>query len=55
MPIPAYVSMDARIAYRVNDNLTLALSGQNLLQSPQKQTSSAQVERSVNFTATVGF
>ncbi len=53
--IPNYVSMDARFAYRVNDNLTLALSGQNLLQSPQKQTSTAEVERRINFTATVGF
>ena len=37
--IPDYVSVDARIAYRITDNLTLAISGQNLLQSPQKQTS----------------
>jgi outer membrane receptor for ferrienterochelin and colicins len=54
VPIPDFVSTDARIAYHITDNLTLALSGQNLLQSPQKQTSAADVERSINFTATIG-
>ncbi len=53
--IPDYVSVDARIAYRVTDNLTLAFSGQNLLQSPQKQTSAPEVERRVFVTASVGF
>ncbi len=53
--IPDYVSVDARIAYRVTDNLTLAFSGQNLLQSPQKQTSAPEVERRVYVTASVGF
>ena len=53
VPIPDYVSVDARIAYRVTDNLTLAISGQNLLQSPQKQTSAAMVERRVYVTASI--
>ena len=53
--IPDYVSVDARIAYHVTDNLTLAFSGQNLLQSPQKQTSAPEVERRVFVTASVGF
>jgi outer membrane receptor for ferrienterochelin and colicins len=52
--IPDFVSTDARISYHITENLTLALSGQNLLQSPQKQTSAADVERSVYFTATIG-
>jgi iron complex outermembrane receptor protein len=53
--VPDYVSVDARIAYRITDNLTLALSGQNLLQSQQTQTSAAAVERRVLVTASVGF
>ncbi len=52
--IPDYVSVDARIAYRVTDNLTLALSGQNLLELPQRQTSAAMVERRILMTASVG-
>jgi outer membrane receptor for ferrienterochelin and colicins len=52
--IPDFVSTDARIAYRITEQLTVALSGQNLLQSPQKQTSAANVERTINFTATIG-
>ena len=54
-PIPDYVAVDARIAYQVTDNLTLALSGQNLLDSPQRQTSAAAVERRVLVTASVAF
>lgn len=50
--IPDYVSVDARIAYRINDHLTLAVSGQNLLQSPQRQTSAPEVERRVLVTLT---
>ncbi len=50
--IPDYVSMDARIAYRMTDHLTLAVSGQNLLQSPQRQTSAPEVERRVYLTVT---
>ena len=52
--IPDYVSVDARIAYRFTDNLTLAVSGQNLLDSPQRQTSAAAVERRVLATLSVG-
>ncbi|MGP6157775.1 MAG: TonB-dependent receptor plug domain-containing protein [Vulcanimicrobiaceae bacterium] len=43
--IPAYVSVDARIGYKLNDRLTLSLSGQNITQSPQRQTSAPDVER----------
>ena len=53
--IAGYTSVDARIAYRITDNVTLALSGQNLLNSPQKQTSAAAVERQVFVTANVSF
>ncbi len=45
--IPDYVSLDARLAYRLSENLTLSISGQNLLNSPQRQTSAAAVERQV--------
>ena len=45
--ISDYVSVDARLAYQVNDHLTLAVSGQNLLESPQIQTSGPAVERRV--------
>ena len=47
-----YVSADARVAYRINDHLMLAVSGQNLLQSPQRQTSAAEVERRILVTLT---
>ena len=50
VPIPGYVTADARIAYRLTDRLTLAVSGDNLLTSPQRQTSSAAVERQVMVT-----
>ncbi|HEX3483997.1 MAG TPA: TonB-dependent receptor [Micropepsaceae bacterium] len=54
-PIPDYLSFDARIAYRLTDWATLAVSGQNLGSSPQKQTSGPAVERSVFATLTVNF
>jgi iron complex outermembrane receptor protein len=44
-PVAAYFNADARIGYRINDNLTLSLSGQNLLQSHQMQTSGPAIER----------
>jgi len=53
--ISDYVSVDARIAYRITDHLTLALSGQNLLDSPQRQTSAPSVERRILATASVAF
>ena len=54
-PVPDYVSFDARIAYRLTDWATLAISGQNLGTSPQKQTSGPMVERSVFVTLTVNY
>ena len=46
-PVPDYLSADARIAYRLNDWATLSISGQNLLSSPQQQTSGPRVERRI--------
>ena len=55
VPVGAYVSVDARAAYRLTDWATIAVSGQNLLQSPQRQTSGAAVERQVLATFSVNF
>jgi len=55
VPIGAYVSVDGRAAYRLADWATLSVSGQNLLQSPQRQTSGAAVERQVFATLSVNF
>ncbi|HMH63941.1 MAG TPA: TonB-dependent receptor [Rhizomicrobium sp.] len=53
-PVKAYFNADARIGYRINNNLTLSVSGQNLLQSQQVQTSGPAIERRifVNLAAT---
>ena len=42
-----YVSIDGRIAYKLTDAVTISLSGQNITQSSQQQTSGANVERRV--------
>jgi outer membrane receptor for ferrienterochelin and colicins len=47
IPVQAYFNADARIGYRINENLTLSVSGQNLLQSQQAQTSGPAIERRV--------
>jgi hypothetical protein len=47
-PAPDYVSVDARIAYRLTDWAILAISGQNIAPAPQKQTAAGpKVERTV--------
>jgi iron complex outermembrane receptor protein len=43
--VPAYASVNARIAHRINTHLGLALSGQNLLHQQQMQTSAEPVQR----------
>ena len=43
--VPAYASLNARIAYQFTTHLGLALSGQNLLHQQQMQTSSEPVQR----------
>jgi iron complex outermembrane receptor protein len=55
IPVPGFVSIDARLAYRLNDSMTLAISGQNLGVSPQQQTSGPKIERSVLATLTVNY
>jgi outer membrane receptor protein involved in Fe transport len=55
VPIPGYVSVDGRLAYRLTDHLTLAVSGQNLFDSPQRQTSAPEVERRVFATLRIDF
>jgi iron complex outermembrane receptor protein len=47
VPLGSYANMDARIAYRVNDRVTLALSGDNLLQDRQRQNIGPEIERRV--------
>jgi iron complex outermembrane receptor protein len=51
--IPDYASVDARAAYRVNGNMSVAVSAQNILPSRQQQTTGPEVERRVLFTVTV--
>jgi iron complex outermembrane receptor protein len=46
-PVGAYANMDARIAYRINDHVTLSLSGDNLLSDRQRQTAQPEIERRV--------
>lgn len=53
VPIGAYASLDGRLAYRLTDWATIAVSGQNLLQTSQQQTSGPFVERQVFATLTV--
>ena len=54
VPVGAYATADARLAYRLTDAITLAISGQNLIDSPQPQTSGPQVERQFFVTLTIG-
>jgi outer membrane receptor for ferrienterochelin and colicins len=48
--IPSYVSVDARLGYKLNDRLTLSLAGQNIMLSRQRQTAAPDVERRVTLT-----
>jgi iron complex outermembrane receptor protein len=54
-PVPSYTIVDARIAYRVNDKMMVSLSGQNLLDSEQRQTAGSDVERRLLANLTVEF
>lgn len=54
-PINDYFSMDARVAYQLTERVTLAVSGQNISQAYQRQTSGANVERRVFGTLSVKF
>jgi iron complex outermembrane receptor protein len=55
VPVKNYVNADARIGYRINETLTLSVSGENLLQSRQMQTSAPAVERRVFVKLAAGF
>jgi iron complex outermembrane receptor protein len=55
VPVPAYTAVDARIAYKLNNYLGLALSGQNLLHAQQMQTSGEPVQRRWLATLTATF
>jgi iron complex outermembrane receptor protein len=54
-PIPAYVSVDARVAYKPIGWMTLALSGQDITHAAQRQTSAQEVQRQVFGSVTVDF
>jgi iron complex outermembrane receptor protein len=47
VPIGASVSFDARVAYHVGKNITLSVSGENILFSSARQTSFGKVEQRV--------
>jgi outer membrane receptor for ferrienterochelin and colicins len=55
VPISNYVSFDGRVAYKLTDWATLALSAQSFGQASQHQTAGANVQRQVFGTLTVGF
>ncbi len=55
VPVGAYGSLDGRVAYRLTDWATIAVSGQNLLSSSQQQTSGPAVERRVFATLSVNY
>jgi outer membrane receptor for ferrienterochelin and colicins len=54
-PIPAYVSLDARVAYKPISRMTLAVSGQDISHATQRQTSAQEVPRQVFGSVTVDF
>ncbi|WP_421933671.1 TonB-dependent receptor plug domain-containing protein [Phenylobacterium sp.] len=49
-PVNAFASLSARVGYRTETGITLALAGQNLLHERQNQTSGLGAERRVLFT-----
>jgi iron complex outermembrane receptor protein len=46
-PVNAYATLSSRVGYKMENGLTLALSGQNLLNERQQQTRGLQAERQV--------
>ncbi|MDR3516594.1 MAG: TonB-dependent receptor [Azospirillaceae bacterium] len=54
-PISNYVAVDARVGYKLTDWATIAVSGQNITQASQHQTSGANVERQVFGSFSVNF
>jgi iron complex outermembrane receptor protein len=53
--VPAYFAMDGRVSYTINDRWSFALSGQNLTEPEQRQTSAPAVERTVFATLSLDF
>jgi iron complex outermembrane receptor protein len=51
-PVKAFTSLSSRVGYRMEDGLTLALSGQNLLSERQQQTRGLEAERRVQVSIT---
>jgi outer membrane receptor for ferrienterochelin and colicins len=54
-PISDYVTLDARLGFAVNGRVTVALAGQGLADSRQRQTSAVDVERRLFGNVTVAF
>jgi outer membrane receptor protein involved in Fe transport len=55
MPLAAYVSVDGRIAYKLNQRWTIAASGQNITHAQQRQTAGPEVERQILGSVTLDF
>lgn len=53
VPVQPFASVDARLGYRLNDWLTLAISGRDLFNAQQQQTSGPDVQR--QFFVSLGF
>jgi outer membrane receptor protein involved in Fe transport len=53
--IGSYLSLDARIGYNITDNLTLAVSGQQLTMNSQRQTALGDVDRRLLGTVSVRY
>lgn len=53
--ITTYLSLDARIAYKITDNLTLAISGQQVTMDSQQQTALGNVDRRLLGTVSVRY
>jgi iron complex outermembrane receptor protein len=53
VPVQPFASVDARLGYRLTDRLTLAISGRDLFNAQQQQTSGPDVQR--QFFVSLGF
>jgi outer membrane receptor for ferrienterochelin and colicins len=55
VPLPAYISIDGRIAYDLNKEWTFAASGQDIGRAQQRQTAGTNVERQLMGSVTFNF
>ena len=46
-PLSRYTAVDSRVGYRLNERMTVALAGQNLTRSEQRQNTGPHVERQI--------